>query len=380
MTYLDAANQILKRAGESLHYAEITKRALDEGLIAPTGLTPDATMGSRLYTETKQEGSRFVRAGRGVFGLVQWQPSGIDAQVQAINEKTRSQLHEFLHTMPAERFEALVMELLLQMGFDESSVEVTPYGGDGGIDVVGVYRAAGLTEVNAAVQAKRWKGNVRAPTVTQLRGSLQVHQQGILITTSDFSKGAYQEAIAQNKTRIGLINGDELVNLLMKYRVGVVEKTLTVVSLDDEWWGEWGSPAVESNDEKEQPIIPSPNSLRPEAVEVTSAKKHLKPNSFDLFGERYQVTAWKEIVVGVSEVLAKSHPIDFAEKTTTIRGRTRQYVAPSGEGMINGEPIPGTDLWVETNLSGPDSIKLSRRLLAACGYEANSLTVDVQEQ
>ena len=261
------------------------------------------------------------------------------------------------------------------MGFDESTVEVTPYGGDGGIDVVGVYRAAGLTEMNAAVQAKRWKGNVRAPTVTQLRGSLQVHQQGILITTSDFSKGAHQEAVAQNKTRIGLINGEELVNLLMKYRVGVVEKTLTVVSLDDEWWGEWGSPAIESNDEKEQPDMPSPNSLQPEAVEVTPAKKHLKPKSFDLFGKRYRVAAWKEIVVGVCEVLAKLQPNDFAEKTTTIRGRTRQYVALSGEGMINGVPIPGTELWVETNFSGPDSIKLSKRLLVACGYEANSLTV-----
>lgn len=380
MTYLDAANQILQRAGESLHYAEITKRALDEGLISPTGLTPDATMGSRLYTETKQDGSRFVRAGRGVFGLVQWQPSGIDAQVQAINARTRSQLHELLHTMPAERFEALVMELLLQMGFDESSVEVTPYGGDGGIDVVGVYRAAGLTEINAAVQAKRWKGNVRAPTVTQLRGSLQVHQQGILITTSDFSKGAYQEAVAQNKTRIGLINGDELVNLLMKYRVGVVEKTLTVVSLDDEWWGEWGTPVIQANDKKEQPAIPSPNIFQPETIEVAPAKKHLKPKSFDLFGERHEVAAWKEIVVGVCMILAKRQPTDFAEKTRNVRGRTRQYVAASGEGMINGESIPGTNLWVATNLSGPDSIKLSRRLLVACGFEADTLTVDVQEQ
>ncbi|HMN29844.1 MAG TPA: restriction endonuclease, partial [Caldilineaceae bacterium] len=112
-------------------------------------------------------------------------------------------------------------ELLLQMGFDEQTVQVTPYHKDGGIDVVGIYRAAGLTEVNVAVQVKRWKHNVQAPTVTQLRGSLQVHQQGIILTISDFSAGARQEATAANKTRIGLINGAGLLDLLIKHRVGV---------------------------------------------------------------------------------------------------------------------------------------------------------------
>lgn len=79
MTYLDAAYTILKAAGQPLHFEEITQRALAQKLIAPQGLTPEATMGSRLYTDTKQEGSYFVRAGHGCFGLAEWQPKGIDA-------------------------------------------------------------------------------------------------------------------------------------------------------------------------------------------------------------------------------------------------------------------------------------------------------------
>ena len=140
-------------------------------------------MASRLYTDTLQEGSRFTRAGKGTFGLVDWRPAGIEAQVQRIrrSEATRDQLRDNLHAMPPNRFEALIGELLIQMGFDERTVNVTKRSGDGGIDVMGVYRAAGLTEVNAAVQVKRWKGNVQAPTVTSLRGSLQVYQQGIII-------------------------------------------------------------------------------------------------------------------------------------------------------------------------------------------------------
>jgi restriction system protein len=66
MTYLDAAFAILQSAGEPLHYEEITQRALDQNLIAPQGLTPAATLGSRLYVDTKRPGSRFRRAGKGI--------------------------------------------------------------------------------------------------------------------------------------------------------------------------------------------------------------------------------------------------------------------------------------------------------------------------
>jgi restriction system protein len=167
MTYLDAAYQILQQTAHPLHYRAITERALAAGLIQPTGLTPEATMGSRLYTQTQEDGSPFVRSsqGRGIFGLAEWQPAGIDHQVQRINQETLTELRRLLHTMPADRFEALIGELLIKMGFDESTVQITPFSGDKGIDVTGILRAAGLTEVDTAVQVKRWKGNVGSKMV-----------------------------------------------------------------------------------------------------------------------------------------------------------------------------------------------------------------------
>ena len=78
----------------------------------------------------------------------------------------------------------------------------------------GVLRAGGITDVNAAVQVKRWKRNVQARTVRDLRGSLRVHEQGIIITTSSFSSGARREAQESGKTRISLIDGKHLLNLL----------------------------------------------------------------------------------------------------------------------------------------------------------------------
>jgi len=372
MTYLEAAYHILTQAGAPLHYVEITRRALAQGLITPTGETPEATMGSRLYTDTLDEASRFARNGRGRFELVQWQPSGIDQQVQQINENTRSQLRELLHTMSPERFEALITELLIQMGFAENTVTVTPYSNDGGIDVVGVYRAAGLTEVNAAVQVKRWKRNVQAPTVTQLRGSLQVHQQGIIITTSDFSSGARSEASAPNKTRIGLINGAELLDLLIKHKVGVVEKNLKVISLDDEWWGELL--ATESTPVA-APLVLSPPLDPSYDLDNEAEPTGHKPTGFTLFGQPHPADSWKSIWVQVCTILAKQESTGFVAKATALQGRKRQYIAASADGMINPAPIGGSDLWVETNLSAKDTIKLVGRLLALLGYRDTDLQV-----
>ena len=263
MTYLDAAYTILKTAGQPLHYVEITQRALTEKLIASQGLTPEATMGSRLYTDTKQEGSKFVRAEHGRFGLAEWLPKGIDTYVQEINQGTRAELTQILQNISPERFETLIRDLLVEMGFDEGTVKVTHYSADGGIDVTGMYHAAGLTKVSAAVQAKKWKGNIGAPVVTQLRGSLQVHQHGIIITTSDFSKPR-EEADAPGKTHIGLINGKELVGLLIQHKVGVAvaKRTLEITSLDEEYWGVLAGTAKDSPETQTEPTKAGPGAKK----------------------------------------------------------------------------------------------------------------------
>jgi restriction system protein len=238
MTFLDAAYEILRRASQPLHYAEIASRALAASLLAPRGQTPEATMGSRLYVDTQRPGSRFRRVSRGMFALAEAQPGDIAQRIDELNRRARAELRKRLLGMPADRFEALVGELLIAIGFDEATVQVTRYSGDGGIDVRGILRAGGITDVKAAVQVKRWKHNVQAPTVRELRGSLAVSEQGILITTSDFSSGAQKEAEEPGRTRISLVNGEQLLDLLMKHEIGVTQEQHTLLSLDEEWWGE----------------------------------------------------------------------------------------------------------------------------------------------
>ena len=71
MNSLDAAERILKEAGEPLHSDEITRRVLAKGLWTTTGKTPAATINARLGEDIKRNGerSRFMRRGRSVFGL-----------------------------------------------------------------------------------------------------------------------------------------------------------------------------------------------------------------------------------------------------------------------------------------------------------------------
>ena len=83
------------------------------------------------------------------------------------------------------------------------------------------------------VQAKRWKNRVQSPMVQQLRGSLGAHEQGLIITTSDFSKGAQTEAIQADKTPIALMNGEQLVTLLMEYSIGVSSTSHVLFDLEE---------------------------------------------------------------------------------------------------------------------------------------------------
>jgi restriction system protein len=80
--------------------------------------------------------------------------------------------------------------------------------------------------------------NIQAPAVQAVRGSLTAHEHGIIITSSDFSKGARLEANAVGKTAISLVSGQDLLELLITHGIGVNKEQHTVLSLDEEWWGE----------------------------------------------------------------------------------------------------------------------------------------------
>ena len=51
-------------------------------------------------------------------------------------------------------------------------------------------------------------------------------QRGLIITTSDFTKDARKEALAEGKTPISLVGGNKLMELLVQNDIGVSKKAL----------------------------------------------------------------------------------------------------------------------------------------------------------
>ena len=236
MTYLEAAAAVLKDAGEALHYKEITRRALERGLIEPKGTTPEATMGAQLYMAVKrgaEEGqiALFQQTGRGHFALVAKALSaGLDTDIGKHNAKVEQELLEFLHQLHPRQLELLIGQLLTAIGFED--VAVTRYSGDGGIDVDATLTVGGVTRVKTAIQVKRWQNNVSGNTVRELRGGLMTDQRGLVITTAGFTRDAISEAEAAGKTPISLIDGKRLIQLLVEKQIGVRRKAIHLLELN----------------------------------------------------------------------------------------------------------------------------------------------------
>ena len=134
----------------------------------------------------------------------------------AVYDPYESVLEQVLE-LDDKEFEILVGHLLTAIGFEES--QVTGKTGDGGVDATGVLNVANLAKVKVFVQAKRYKrgSKINANVVKQLRTAIPVGGQGAFITTADFQSSAAEIAVEAGFPRIGLINGKQLVDLLVEH-------------------------------------------------------------------------------------------------------------------------------------------------------------------
>ena len=140
-------------------------------------------------------------------------------------EPWRAELSEALHKMDPYAFERLAMLLLRECGF--SQVTVTQKSNDGGIDGTGKLRINGIFSFNVAFQCKRYLNSVSAADIRDFRGSLTTDiEKGVFITTGSFTKAAREEASNAGKQQIDLIDGEEFINKLIEYRLGVKERTI----------------------------------------------------------------------------------------------------------------------------------------------------------
>lgn len=131
-TFKQAALAILSRAAKPLHYREITRLALDQGLLETEGATPEATMNAQLSVEIKTKGA--------LADFVRTAPSIYDINPQRHIQEKQSDIAKCLEKKSEETIESsyigrageyLVCSELLFRGFNASMMSI-----DTGIDIV----------------------------------------------------------------------------------------------------------------------------------------------------------------------------------------------------------------------------------------------------
>ena len=134
-----------------------------------------------------------------------------------------SELLDVVKTASPSFFERLVVDLLVKIGYGgnrQDAASAVGKSGDGGIDGIIKEDRLGLDVIY--IQAKRWEGTVGRPEIQKFAGALQGQRakKGIFITTSSFS-GEARDYVKYIDTRIILIDGAQLVELMVDNDVGV---------------------------------------------------------------------------------------------------------------------------------------------------------------
>lgn len=142
----------------------------------------------------------------------------------------------------AEFFEQLVVDLLVRMGYGGSRREAglaVGKSGDEGIDGIIKEDRLGLEAIY--IQAKRWTEKpIGRPDVQGFVGALQGKRakKGIFITTSYFTREA-QEYVEHLDTKVILIDGKRLTDLMIETNVGVVPvAAYEVKKIDSDYFSE----------------------------------------------------------------------------------------------------------------------------------------------
>lgn len=140
-------------------------------------------------------------------------------------------------------FERLVVELLVKMGYGGSRADAgraLGRSGDGGIDGIIKEDRLGLDAI--FIQAKRWADKpVGRPDVQQFAGALAGHGavKGIFITTSNFTRDAAEYSAGLRNSKIVLIGGEELAELMIDNGIGVATAaTYEVKRIDSDYFVE----------------------------------------------------------------------------------------------------------------------------------------------
>ena len=163
----------------------------------------------------------------------------LDAAHRELREEVADDLLQRVRGGTPRFFEHLVVDVLVAMGYGGSradAAQVVGRSGDDGID--GIIKEDRLGLDNVYVQAKKWDNSVGPGEIDRFVGSLMRKKahKGVFITSGTFTTGA-RRAATEASAKIVLIDGEELVELMIDHGVGVADyKTYVVKRVDGDYF------------------------------------------------------------------------------------------------------------------------------------------------
>ncbi len=167
----------------------------------------------------------------------------LEDSYQNIRKTLAQELLDKIIRLSPSFFERLVVELLVKMGYGGSIKDAgraIGKSGDEGIDGTIKEDKLGLDIIY--IQAKRWQSAnvVGRPEIHKFVGALagQGAKKGIFITTSSLTKDAL-DFVPRNETKIVLIDGYKLAQLMIDYNLGVAtQHVYEVKKIDSDYFEE----------------------------------------------------------------------------------------------------------------------------------------------
>lgn len=140
-----------------------------------------------------------------------------DESISYVAEEIAQNTRDFiLKTLAQEikghAFSHFIAHLLGTMSY---RCRVSPEGPDGGVDIIAHKDELGFEPPIIKVQVKSTEGSIGEPVVSQLNGKVDPSEFGMVVTLGTFTNQAV--TFARNKSNLRLIDGDELVSLILQH-------------------------------------------------------------------------------------------------------------------------------------------------------------------
>jgi restriction system protein len=144
-------------------------------------------------------------------------PPPVDEAFELISGEIEQATADFIIKQLAQQtkghpFAQFVAHLLQTIGYH---TRISPEGPDHGIDIIAHRDELGIQPPIVKVQCKSTEGSINEETVSAFFGRITEKEFGLFVTLGTYNKGA--ENYARGRTNLRLIDGEELVGLVLEH-------------------------------------------------------------------------------------------------------------------------------------------------------------------